>query len=122
MGTLAFALLFAAAAGVFIALPVVRKPSRTGQRIEARGDERAHLALIERKDRALAALKELEFDHRTGKVSDVDYRELIAPIRLEAAEALKPLEGVAVGAHRSVGARKKAGRPRARLAAAGDQR
>ncbi len=26
------------------------------------------------------ALKELEFDHRTGKVSDEDYRALVAPL------------------------------------------
>ena len=31
----------------------------------------------EERDRALAALKELEFDHRTGKVSDEDYREQV---------------------------------------------
>ena len=35
---------------------------------------RRRLALAEERDRALAALKELEFDHRTGKVSDDDYR------------------------------------------------
>ena len=34
------------------------------------------LALEEERDRALAALKELEFDHRTGKISDDDYRGL----------------------------------------------
>ncbi len=40
----------------------------------------------------LAALKELEFDHRTGKISDEDYRELIGPLRLRVAEALRALE------------------------------
>src|SRR3712207_8579432 len=35
---------------------------------------------------ALAALKELEFDHRTGKITDDDYRELVAPLRRRAAE------------------------------------
>ena len=38
---------------------------------------------------ALAALKELEFDHRTGKVSDDDYRELVGTLRQRAAEALR---------------------------------
>jgi hypothetical protein len=37
-------------------------------------------------------LKELEFDHRTGKISDGDYRELVGPLRREAAEALRALE------------------------------
>ncbi len=44
------------------------------------------------RDRALAALKELELDHRTGKVSDEDYRALVGPLRREAAEALRALE------------------------------
>ena len=26
-------------------------------------------------------LKELEFDHRTGKIGDDDYRELLGPLR-----------------------------------------
>ena len=37
--------------------------------------EQRRLALAEERDRALGALKELELDHRTGKVSDEDYRE-----------------------------------------------
>jgi hypothetical protein len=40
----------------------------------------------------LAALKELEFDHRTGKVSDEDYRSLVGPLRRRAAEALRALD------------------------------
>jgi hypothetical protein len=122
MATLAFAVVFAAAAGVFIALPVLRKSSPTGDRLGGLGDERAHLELIERRDRALAALKELEFDHRTGTVSDVDYRALIVALRLEAAEALEHLEDVEFGAHRPPGVSKRTRRPRARLVVARDRR
>ncbi len=50
------------------------------------------LELVEERDRALAALKELEFDHRTGKISDSDYRVLIGPLRLRAVETLRSLE------------------------------
>jgi hypothetical protein len=50
------------------------------------------LALEEERDRALAALKELEFDHRTGKVSDEDYRGLVGELRRQAADALKALD------------------------------
>jgi len=50
------------------------------------------LALEEGRDRALAALKELEFDHRTGKVSDEDYRSLVGELRGRAADALKALD------------------------------
>ena len=54
---------------------------------------RRRLSLAEERDRALAALKELEFDHRTGKVSDEDYRAMVGPLRREAAEALRALDG-----------------------------
>jgi hypothetical protein len=50
------------------------------------------LALEEERDRALAALKELEFDHRTGKVSDEDYRIMVGELRRQAANALKALD------------------------------
>jgi len=50
------------------------------------------LALEEERDRALAALKELEFDHRTGKVSDDDYRAMVGELRRSAADALKALD------------------------------
>ena len=50
--------------------------------------EQRRLALVEERDRALAALKELEFDHRTGKVSDDDYRALVGPLRRRAARGV----------------------------------
>ena len=68
-------------------------PSRATTRLAEPGEDgRRRLGLAEERDRALAALKELEFDHRTGKVSDEDYRALVGPLRREAAEALKALE------------------------------
>ena len=61
--------------------------------LDDRGElEQRQLELAEVRDRALGALKELEFDHRTGKVSDEDYRALVGPLRREAAEALRALE------------------------------
>ena len=50
------------------------------------------LALEEQRDRALGALKELEFDHRTGKVSDEDYRAAVGELRRDAADALRALD------------------------------
>ena len=87
--------LLAAAAAVVVALPFLRRPGltpaedRIGQPDAA---EQRRLELAEERDRALAALKELEFDHRTGKVSDEDYRELVGPLRRRAAEALRALD------------------------------
>ena len=54
--------------------------------------EERRLGLIDERDRALAALKELEFDHRSGKIDDTDYRALVGPLRRAAAVALQALD------------------------------
>jgi hypothetical protein len=54
--------------------------------------EERRLLLIDERDQALAALKELEFDHRTGKIDDVDYRAMVGPLRRAAADALRALD------------------------------
>jgi hypothetical protein len=77
---------------VFVARPFLRESVR-GEGPAPADDARIHL--LEQRDRALGALKELEFDHRTGKVSDADYRALVGPLRREVAvvlQALKPRE------------------------------
>ena len=43
--------------------------------------ERELLEAEEERDRALAALKELEADHRAGRLSDQDYRSVVGPLR-----------------------------------------
>jgi hypothetical protein len=83
----------AVAAVALVALPFLREPEVTDDRLASPGElEQRHLALSEERDRALGALKELEFDHRTGKVSDDDYRDLVGPLRQRAADALRALE------------------------------
>jgi hypothetical protein len=85
--------LLAAACVVLVALPYLREPAPADDVLEEPGElERRQLELAEERDRALAALKELEHDHRAGKISDTDYRQLVGPLRREAAEALKALE------------------------------
>jgi hypothetical protein len=74
---------------VFVARPFLRESVRGEGPVPA-DDARIHL--LEQRDRALAALKELEFDHRTGKVSDADYRALVGPLRREVAVALQALK------------------------------
>ena len=65
-------------------------PSRTSSTIWTT-QERHRLALLEERDRTLAALKELEFEHRTGTVSDEDYRAQLGPLRRDVASALQEL-------------------------------
>jgi hypothetical protein len=77
---------------IFVARPLLR-PARSAEALEEPSPaEQLRVRALERRDRALAALKELEFDHRTGKVSDEDYRALVGPLRREAAQALRELE------------------------------
>jgi hypothetical protein len=76
-----------------VALPFLREPRPQNDRLLQPDElEQRRLALAEERDRSLSALKELEFDHRTGKVSDDDYRELVGPLRRQAAEALRALD------------------------------
>ncbi|TMK70379.1 MAG: hypothetical protein E6G50_08925 [Actinobacteria bacterium] len=75
---------------VVVALPFLREPSPRDDRLDQPGEREQHrLAVAEERDRALAALKELELDHRTGKISDEDYRAQVGPLRRRAAETLK---------------------------------
>jgi hypothetical protein len=87
------AALLAVACVAFVARPFLSEPEAVDDRLaDASPAERERLRLLEDRDRALAALKELEFDHRTGKVSDSDYEELVGPLRRQAATALQGLE------------------------------
>jgi hypothetical protein len=95
MSTVALLLgaLLAVVCVVGVALPFLREPEAKRDRLNEPDEAmRRRLALIEERDRALAALRELELDHRTGKVSDEDYRALHTSLRQQAAAALAALE------------------------------
>ena len=69
--TLLFALLFALLAIAFVVWPLWRAPQM------ALVDENSELSeLIQRKDVALASIREIEFDHQTGKLNTDDEYEL----------------------------------------------
>jgi hypothetical protein len=83
----------AVACVLVVARPFLRDPEPASDRLaEPTGPERERARLVEERDRALAALKELEFDHRTGKVSDADYRAGVSSLRTEAGAALRALD------------------------------
>ena len=78
---------------VLVALPFLREPDPLSDELEAMTPERQRrLALAEERDRALSALKELEADHRAGRISEEDYRASIGTLRREAASALRALD------------------------------
>jgi hypothetical protein len=107
---LTLALLLAAtlavACVIVVALPFLREPEPESDALEDLDDEeRRHLELLEARDRALSALKELEFDHRTGTISDEDYRAQLGPLRREVASALQALTAAEPGEGQPPGAR-----------------
>jgi hypothetical protein len=84
----------AVASVVLVAAPFLREPVAADDRLaQPDATQQRRLARAEERDRALDALKELEFDHRTGKVSDEDYREQVSPLRQRAAAALREADG-----------------------------
>jgi hypothetical protein len=76
--------LLAAAVVVFVAVPFLR----AGEPSASTAPAEQTLVAAEDRDRALAELKELEFDHRTGKITDEDYRALVQQLRRRAAGTL----------------------------------
>jgi hypothetical protein len=89
---LALGAALAVASVLLVARPFLRGHERDDALSDESGADARRIRLEEERDRALAALKELEFDHRTGKISDVDYRELVGRLRREAADAIGALE------------------------------
>jgi uncharacterized membrane protein YdfJ with MMPL/SSD domain len=83
----------AVAVVVAVALPFLREPApRSDALHELDAAERRLLQAEEERDRALAALQELEADHRAGRISDEDYRAVVGSLRRDAAEALRALD------------------------------
>lgn len=95
---LVLAAVLAAACVVAVALPFLRDPEPASDELAApTAEELRVVALAEERDRALTALKELEADHRAGRVSDDDYRLVVGPLRRDAAEALRALDAARGG-------------------------
>ena len=77
---------------LWVARPFVREPQAADDTLAA--PEERRLALLDERDRVLAALKQLEFDHRTGTVSDEDYRATVGGLRRQAADAIRALDSL----------------------------
>ena len=91
---LAAGAVLAIAAVAVVAAPFLREPVAADDRLlPPDAAQQLQLARAEERDRTLDALKELEFDHRTGKVSDEDYRAQVGMLRQRAAAALRDADG-----------------------------
>ncbi|MGB0589838.1 MAG: hypothetical protein ACPGU1_09180 [Myxococcota bacterium] len=64
--------------------------SRGGEQSEA--EERVRIGLEDDKERLLLALRDLEFEHEMGKVSDSDYTTMKSRIEQEALEVIGSLK------------------------------
>jgi uncharacterized membrane protein YdfJ with MMPL/SSD domain len=90
---LVLAAVLAVAVVIVVALPFLREPAPASDELHALDPaERRLLDAEEARDRALAALQELEADHRAGRISDDDYRAVVGSLRRDAAEALRALD------------------------------
>ena len=87
-------LVMAVVAVLLVLDPILRPASRAPQRPsvfdEPDDDPKEH-----RKELALAARKESEFDRATGKLSDTDYQSMLTRYTKEAVEALRESEAEA---------------------------
>src|SRR5438876_12035732 len=85
--------LLAAGATYFVLLPILRPPVESANGAEP-GDEGEDPADdMSAQTVALRALKEIEFDRATGKLSDSDYEQLKAKYTAEALAALRGESG-----------------------------
>jgi hypothetical protein len=94
---------------VVVALPFLREPApESDSLLELGVAERERLEAEETRDRALSALRELEADHRAGRISDDDYRVVVGVLRRDAAEALRALDRLDDGEGTPAGSAKSA--------------
>ena len=85
MGAVVLLGLVALAVVALIAWPLVRSPVEAVETRAPATDPELRDAL----DRSLRAIREIEFDHRAGNLSDEDFAELDAAERARAAELLR---------------------------------
>ncbi len=91
--SVAIALLLGVAAIGFVALPLVRKEEISGDNSMAAINPALEELLFDR-EVTYAAIKDLEFDHTMGKLSQEDYQRLDHQYRARAVNILKDLEAV----------------------------
>jgi len=91
-GAVVVALVLAVPAAAFTLWPFVRKRDRPALLLPLPSDEREQLT--EAKRVALRALRELDFEHGAGHVSDADYADLRARYEAETAAALRALDAL----------------------------
>ncbi len=81
------AVILVVAVVAFVVYPLIRP-----QRSPLDGASSQSEELLRRRDRVYTELRELEFDHRVGKVTDEDYAEAREQLETEAARILQAID------------------------------
>src|SRR5512141_788677 len=90
MVTVAIALMIVVAVAV-VAWPLFNRMDESETILDRAGDPVVE-GLVGQRDATYAAIKELEFDHETGKLSDTDYRSMRAKMETKAVAVLQELD------------------------------
>jgi len=88
---LILSLLLSLGIGLYLAAPLFERQASTSQNIAASSD--AATRLLDAKERALRALKDLELDFTMGKVSKDDFDRSYAELSSEVGQILQELRG-----------------------------
>jgi hypothetical protein len=80
---------------VFVSAPLLQ--ARTGRLFKDQFVESPMHHLLSRKDSIYMAMKDLEFDYSTGKLSEEDYHDLREKFAVEAGEVLREIDETAKG-------------------------
>jgi len=73
---------------------VVAAPLRKGPQAVEQEAELERVGLEAARDAKYREIRELELDHRTGKLSDQDFRDLDRQLRAEAVQILRELDAL----------------------------
>ncbi len=82
-------ILLAVAVVAFVGYPLLREQMAGEEELELPEEDEE---LYRRKETTYSALKELEFDYKTGKLSEQDFHELDARFKSSAVEILKAID------------------------------
>lgn len=99
-------LLLIATVSFLVGYPLFSKRPRSAKRIKTFDPDGLPHLLVQ-KEVAYATLKDLDFDFKTGKLSDEDYRELKGQYKREAIEILEKIDKISQKQSRPAGKNKK---------------
>jgi hypothetical protein len=86
--------LIVAIVAVLVVLEPILRPAAAAPAQPGVFDEPEDDPKVQRKELALAALKEIEFDRATGKLSESDYQAMLSRYTKEAVQALRDADAV----------------------------